>query len=84
MLESQHFHRRHHEKTSRATSPRPIFPEFAELFAGFPSWASVRPVVDNDIIRLEDEVKDGTYEVRAEIPGVDAAKDVDITVREGA
>jgi HSP20 family molecular chaperone IbpA len=63
--------------------PRAIFPEFADLLAGFPSWASVRPAVDSHIIRLEDELKDGTYEVRAEIPGVDPAKDIDITVREG-
>jgi HSP20 family molecular chaperone IbpA len=28
-------------------------------------------------------VKDGNYEVRAEIPGVDPAKDVDITVCDG-
>ena len=34
-------------------------------------------------MRLEDEVKDGRYEVRAEIPGVDPAKDIDITVRDG-
>ena len=63
--------------------PRSLFPEFGELFAGFPSWASVRPVIDNHIMRLEDEMKDGTYEVRAEIPGVDPAKDVDITVHDG-
>jgi HSP20 family molecular chaperone IbpA len=34
-------------------------------------------------MRLEDEMKDGRYEVRAEIPGIDSAKDVDITVRDG-
>ena len=28
-------------------------------------------------------MKDGNYEVRAEIPGVDPGKDVDITVRDG-
>ena len=28
-------------------------------------------------------MKDGNYEVRAEIPGVDPVKDVDITVRDG-
>ena len=35
------------------------------------------------MIRLEDELKEGRYEVRAELPGVDPAKDVDITVRDG-
>jgi HSP20 family protein len=63
--------------------PRSLFPEFGDLFAGFPSWASLRPVMENHVMRLEDEMKDGTYEVRAEIPGVDPAKDVDITVRDG-
>jgi HSP20 family protein len=60
-----------------------LFPEFAELFEGFPSWASLRPSFGSHIMRLEDEMKDGNYELRAEIPGVDPAKDVDITVHEG-
>ena len=63
--------------------PRLLFPEFGELLAGFPSWANPRPVFDSHIIRLEDELKEGRYEVRAELPGVDPAKDVDITVRDG-
>jgi HSP20 family protein len=63
--------------------PRSFFPELSELFEGFPSWASLRPAFGNHIIRVEDEMKDGNYEIRAEIPGVDPAKDVDITVRDG-
>ena len=63
--------------------PRSLFPEFGELLAGFPSWANLRPVFDSHVIRLEDELKEGRYEVRAELPGVDPAKDVDITVRDG-
>jgi HSP20 family protein len=63
--------------------PRAFFPELAEIFEGFPSWASLRPVFGNHLIRVEDEMKDGTYELRAEIPGVDPEKDVDITVRDG-
>jgi len=63
---------------------RSLFPELADLFAGFPSFANVRPVFDARLMRLEDELtKDGRYEVRAEIPGVDPAKDVDITVHDG-
>ncbi|HEX9176360.1 Hsp20/alpha crystallin family protein [Mycobacterium sp.] len=63
---------------------RSLFPELADLFAGFPSFANVRPVFDARLMRLEDEMtKDGRYEVRAEIPGVDPAKDVDITVHDG-
>ena len=63
---------------------RSLFPEIADLFAGFPSFANIRPVFDTRLMRLEDEItKDGRYEVRAEVPGVDPAKDVDITVHEG-
>ena len=61
---------------------RKRFPEIADLFAGT-SWAHMRPVFDANVMRLEDEMKDGSYEVRAELPGIDPAKDVDITVRDG-
>ena len=44
---------------------------------------SLRPPFDTHMIRVEDEMKEGNYEVRAEIPGVDPDKDVDITVRDG-
>ncbi len=60
-----------------------LFPEFSEFFAAFPSFAGLRPVIANRLMRLEDEMKDGRYEIRAEIPGIDPAKDVDITVHDG-
>ncbi len=63
--------------------PRSLFPELSELFAGFPSLAGVRPLLDTRVMRLEDEMKDGRYVVRAEMPGVDPEKDVEITVRDG-
>lgn len=63
--------------------PRSLFPELSELFAAFPSFAGLRPVFDTRLMRLEDEMKDGRYEVRAEIPGVDPAKDIDVTVQDG-
>lgn len=63
--------------------PRSLFPEFSELFAGFPALAGLRPVFDTRVMRLEDEMKDGRYIVRAEMPGVDPATDIDITVRDG-
>lgn len=63
--------------------PRSFFPELPEILEGFPSWASLRPVFGNHVIRVEDEMQDGNYELRAEISGVDPAKDVDITVRDG-
>jgi HSP20 family molecular chaperone IbpA len=63
--------------------PASLFPEFSELLAGFPSLAQFRPALDTRLMRLEDEMKDGRYVVRAEMPGVDPAKDIDITVRDG-
>jgi HSP20 family molecular chaperone IbpA len=63
--------------------PRSLFPELAELFAGFPSVTGLRPAFDTRVMRLEDEMNDGRYVVRAEMPGVDPAKDIDITVRDG-
>jgi len=63
--------------------PHSLFPEFSDFLAGFPSFAGIRPMFDTRLMRLEDEMVDGRYEVRAEIPGIDPAKDVDITVRDG-
>ena len=62
---------------------RSLLPDPAELFAGFPTWAGLRPFSDTQLIRLEDEIEDGHYVVRAELPGLDPAKDVDITVDDG-
>ena len=62
---------------------RSLFPEFSELFATLPSFAGLRPGYDSRLMRLEDQMKNGRYEVRAEIPGIDPAKDVDITVHDG-
>src|ERR1700739_3148318 len=62
---------------------RTLMPDFAEFFGGTPLLAGLRPLFDRNLIRLEDEMTDGRYEVRAEIPGVDPAKDVDITVHDG-
>jgi HSP20 family protein len=62
---------------------RPLLPELAELFNGFPTFAGLRPLFDSTLIRVEDETKDGLYELRAELPGVDPVEDVEITVRDG-
>lgn len=63
--------------------PISLFPDLSELFASFPSFAGLRPAFDTRVMRLEDETKDGRYLVRAEMPGVDPAKDIDISVRGG-
>jgi HSP20 family protein len=63
--------------------PHSLFADFSEFLAAFPSFAGIRPMLDTRLMRLEDEMTDGRYEVRAEIPGIDPAEDVDITVRDG-
>lgn len=68
---------------------RPLLPELLELFSGFPtfagipSFAGLRPFFDSHLVRLEDEMKEGVYEVRAELPGVDPVEDIEVTVRDG-
>ncbi len=39
--------------------------------------------LEGHMIRVEERLEKGTYTLRAELPGVDPAKDVDISVREG-
>jgi HSP20 family protein len=56
---------------------------WSDLWTSFPSWAGLRPMIDTHLIRLEDEMEDGRYVLRAELPGIDPAKDVDISVRNG-
>jgi HSP20 family protein len=67
----------------RARRHRRWQPKLTELFTDFPTWAGLPVLVDAKLMRLEDEMEDGHYVVRAEIPGIDPAKDVDITVRDG-
>jgi HSP20 family protein len=63
--------------------PRTLVPDLAELFSGTPLLGGLRPLFDRNLLRVEDEMDDGRYEVRAEIPGVDPAKDIDVTVYDG-
>jgi HSP20 family molecular chaperone IbpA len=45
-------------------------------------WTMLHPGTGHPM-RMEDYVKDGTYVVRAELPGVDPEKDIEVTVSEG-
>jgi HSP20 family protein len=45
-------------------------------------WAALRPVAPNPM-RMEDYVENGSYVIRAELPGIDPAKDVEVTVADG-
>ncbi|WP_216207334.1 Hsp20/alpha crystallin family protein [Amycolatopsis aidingensis] len=61
---------------------RPALPDFAEFFDSFLPFTGRRPLLDTHAIRIEDETQDGTYVLRAEIPGV-AAKDLNVSVHNG-
>jgi HSP20 family protein len=65
---------------------RPLLPELSDLshlVTGLPAFAGLRPFFDNHLMRLEDEAKEGIYEVRAELPGVEPTEDIEVTVRDG-
>lgn len=66
-----------------AHQPRPLLPELSEFFAGITPFASLRPIFERNLMRIEDEVTEDHYELRAEIPGIDPANDVQITVADG-
>jgi HSP20 family protein len=64
-----------------AQRTRSFFPDIAEFFSGGPAW--MKPLFDSNVMRLEEEAGEGKYELRAEIPGVDPAKDIDISMHDG-
>jgi HSP20 family protein len=45
-------------------------------------WTFLRPVSDNPM-RVEDCVRDDSYVIRAELPGIDPEKDLEVTVADG-
>jgi HSP20 family molecular chaperone IbpA len=67
-------------KLARRQSPT----HFPELFDWLDSpWATLLPFTSGPAFRAEEYVKDNTYIVRAELPGVDPDKDVEVTVDDG-
>ncbi|MEU9047795.1 MULTISPECIES: Hsp20/alpha crystallin family protein [unclassified Kitasatospora] len=56
------------------------WPAFSDMFEGFPTELRFS---DEHIIRVEESEEDGTYVVKAELPGIDPDKDVEITVGNG-
>ncbi|RDI55271.1 Hsp20/alpha crystallin family protein [Nocardia mexicana] len=64
-----------------AHRPGSLLAEFTDLWNAFPP--GLVPVFGTHPMRVEDTVEDGRYVVRAEIPGIDPAKDVEVTVHNG-
>jgi HSP20 family protein len=52
-----------------------VFPEFVRVLEG--GW----PFGDHHAVRVEDYREDGKYVLRAELPGMDPAKDIRISVQ---
>jgi HSP20 family molecular chaperone IbpA len=58
------------------------WPSFADWFDEFPF--GLRSSAAEQMIRVEEYQESGTYTLKAELPGVDPDKDVDIVVDRGA
>ncbi len=56
---------------------------FRDMFRGFfgESWRDWP--AEAKLMKVEEFVEDGTYVIRAEVPGIDPEKDVDLTVADG-
>ncbi|MEU4058536.1 Hsp20/alpha crystallin family protein [Rhodococcus qingshengii] len=60
----------------------PSLPDWSDLMARFeamPAWSSL----EGHMIRVEEHLEKGRYILRAELPGVNPEKDIDISVRDG-
>ncbi|ORM36785.1 Hsp20/alpha crystallin family protein [Williamsia sp. 1135] len=66
---------------SRHNPIHSLLPDVADLFAAFPAIGALR--ANSHLIRVEDELGENEYLVRAELPGIDPTKDVEIIVRDG-
>lgn len=70
--------------TSLMMRERPMFTEIMNwLDDGWPFRPMSRLDSESQPIRIEDYVDDGHYVLRAEVPGIDPDKDVDITIHDG-
>lgn len=56
---------------------------FLDLFDWLESPLTVLRPLAGSVLRVEDYVKDGRYVLRAEIPGVDPEKDIDVSLSDG-
>ncbi len=60
--------------------PKTVIPDIVDWFEE--PFLNLRPFL-GQAIRLEDYLEDGRYVVRAEIPGIDADKDLEVSVDSG-
>jgi len=67
--------------TKRVT-PAPITELFDWIESGWPAVAELRREAMH-VTRIDDRLDDGRYVVRAELPGIDPDRDVEISVSDG-
>lgn len=60
-----------------------VLPELSEWFETFPPLLGWRPWTETQTMRLEEYVEDDRYVVRAELPGIDPDRNLEITVHDG-
>jgi HSP20 family molecular chaperone IbpA len=66
---------------ARRLMPPARFPDLLDWLDS--PWSAMMPFGSNTTFRVEDYTDDGTYMIRAELPGVDPEKDVEVTVDAG-
>ena len=70
--------------TTLARRERGAFADLFEWFESeFPMFPVFRPFTTAQLMRVEDYLDDGHYVLRAELPGIDPDKDVDIAISDG-
>ncbi|TCN31188.1 HSP20 family molecular chaperone IbpA [Kribbella orskensis] len=70
--------------TTLARRERGTFADMLDwLEAEFPAFPGFRPFSGAQMIRVEEFDEAGQYVLRAELPGIDPDKDVDIAIEEG-
>lgn len=74
-------------RETKAMEPFEAFGRFDPMFENWFKWFPLhRPFVDwmpEDRIRIDEFQENGTMVIRAELPGIDPANDVELTVEKG-
>ena len=68
-------------KLSRPQAParfRAMFPDLADWLES--PWTGRPPFPTGQVFRLEETIRDDRYVIRAELPGLDPDKDIEVTV----
>lgn len=67
---------------SKRTATSPLTELFDWIESGWPGMGELRRESAH-MMRIEDRLDDGKYVIRAELPGIDPEKDVEISVSDG-